>query len=144
VHKFIKPHQQRSLIKSSAKDIKLIKDEENNCCVISFKYLDKKQGQTFEDWESDKILAKALNNLTTRCKDTIDNQIGESFTKYRSFPPREKTDFYFPLHVPQDATWARIHITGKQCVVGHVYHNVFYIVFLDKNHRFWIKELSHT
>lgn len=140
----IKPHLKPSLIKNITKP-SIKKEEDNNHLVISLKYLDKNQGQTFEDWEKNKILAHSLETLAGYCKDTLQNQCRtDSFKTYKSFPPKEKTDFYFPSHIPEDAEWASMHIKGKQCLAGHIFRNVFYIVFLDKDHRFFITEKKNT
>ncbi len=121
-----------------------IQKEDNNCFMLSFKYLDTMQGQRFIDWEKEGILSKAMDTLSNYCRDTIPNQTGNSFTIYGGFPPKGKTKFSHPKHVPPDANWARIHVQGRECVAGHVHHNVFYVVFLDKEHKFWINKLKHT
>ena len=140
----IKPHQKESLLKRITKPTAQ-QEYDKNLLVISFKHLDKTQGQSFEDWESEKILARAVNTFSEYCHGTIEAQCcTDRFKPYRDFPPQERTDFIFPNHVPQDAEWACMHITGKQCVAGHIFHNVFYVVFLDKKHRFWITEKRNT
>jgi len=140
----IKPHQKQSLIKDIPRPS--VKREEQNChLVFSFKYLDRNQGQTFEEWEGDGILAESLNTLAGYCHDTLQKQCcTDSFKPYQDFPPTDKTEYTFPEHVPPDALWASMHISGKQCLVGHVFRNVFYVVFLDKNHRFFITSKKHT
>lgn len=113
--------------------------------LLSFRDLDREQGQTLGEWEKEGMLARAMDTLRNYCCSTLASQCNtDKFTIYGGFPPREKNDYAFPKHIPDDAHWARIHITGKQCVIGHVVHNVFYIVFLDKDHRFYISELKHT
>jgi len=139
----IKPHQKESLIKISK--LKAQEEHDKKHLVISFKHLDRNQGQKFEEWESDKILARALETLSGYCNDTMEAQCcTERFKPYGNFPPPDKTDFKFPAHVPPDANWVSMHITGLQCVAGHIFHNVFYVVFLDKNHKFWKSKKSHT
>lgn len=133
----IKPHLRESLLKGISKPTAK-QEHEKFHFVISFKHLDKNQGQKFEEWESDKILARALDTLASYCNSTLEEQCGtKKFRRYSNFPGIEDTDFTFPSHVPPDAEWARIHITGKQIVAGHIFRNVFYVVFLDKNHQFW-------
>lgn len=113
--------------------------------VISFKHLDKNQGQTFSDWENDGILSEALETLSSFCHDTVQKQCcTDKFKPYGNFPTKEKTDFTFPNHVPPDAEWASMHINGLQCLAGHIYKNIFFVVFLDKNHRFYISTKKHT
>ncbi len=37
-----------------------------------------------------------------------------------------------------------MHIQNKECVIGHTLRNVFYVVFLDKEHGFYPSELKNT
>jgi hypothetical protein len=136
----VKPHLRGSLLQNIKKP-SIEDEEEKSHLVISLKHLDRNQGQTFNQWEEDRILADALDVLCGYCHDTLQKQCcNEKFKPYSSFPPPDKTEYYFPSHVPPDAHWACMHVKGKQCVVGHIVRNVFYIVFLDKEHRFWISE----
>jgi hypothetical protein len=48
------------------------------------------------------------------------------------------------VHIIEDAEWASLHIKGKERIAGHIIGNVFYVVFLDKDHRFWRTEKKHT
>jgi hypothetical protein len=138
--KKVKPHLRKNLLQDIKKS-SVQEEQEKYHLVISFKHLDRSQGQTFNEWEQDQILSDALNTLAYYCHDTLQRQCcTDSFKPYPNFPPRDKTDFNFPNHVPPDARWASMHINGTQCLVGHVYKNTFYVVFLDKNHRFWITD----
>lgn len=141
-----KPHHKRSLLKDTLQKKKsqldLLKD---NYLTISFRQLDREQGDNFYLWEKNNVLARAVDVLANLCNDTVLSQKdGKKFTIYGDFPPKNKTDFYFPKHIPEDANWARIHITGVQCIIGHIVDNVFYIVFLDGKHKFWKSELKNT
>ena len=79
------------------------------------------------------------------CKDKLISQVdGNKFTIYGGFQPKDKTKFKFPKNITKDANWGRIHINGKTVIVGHIVRNKFYVVFLDKNHEFWIAEKKHT
>ena len=138
----LKPHQKESLLKHVRKP-SVKNEEENGHMVISLKYIDRTQGQTFEEWEKEGLLASALDTLSHYCKDTLQKQCStDVFKHYKSFPPNNKTDYTHPDHVPQDVNWASMHVNGKQCLIGHIFRNVFYIVFLDKDHRFWISDLQ--
>lgn len=52
------------------------------------------------------------------------------------FPPNSA--FTPPKHIT-GVTWAVIHITpkSKEVVVGFIEDDVFYVIFLDKEHKFW-------
>lgn len=110
--------------------------------VVSFQYLDRNQGQDFEDWEKEGLLVNLLNTLRDYCSQPIYKQFGNKFKEYGSFPIKSK--FKHPEHVPEDVNWASLHITGRVCLGGHIYENIFYVVFLDKNHEFWISDKKHT
>jgi hypothetical protein len=141
----IKKHQKESFIKQTlaAKSSVDFLDEDE-CFKISLRHLDKIQGQTLSEWQDAFILADAVETLGNLCHRPLKSQQSSTFTIYGNFPPRDKTEFFHPIHVPEDAEWARIHVKGKTCLIGHVVKNTFYLVFLDAEHRFWISELRNT
>ena len=108
---------------------------------VSFQYLDttQKYGSSFKDWQSHGLLSKALEVLQGYCCSPLRPQLNtEKFTSYGDFPNSNFTLFNFPANIPEDASWARIHITGPAIVVGHIVENTFYVVFLDKTHKFFL------
>ncbi|MBO4544791.1 MAG: hypothetical protein J5773_03300 [Verrucomicrobia bacterium] len=136
--KFSFPSEKRSLIPEKQK----ISVKEENFC-ISFEYFDsgQKYASSFKDWQKEGWLSKMLETLAGFCKRPLQEQFdGYKFKAYDSFPPKEKTMFERPKNIPLDAHWARIHILNKAVVVGHYYKNIFYVVFLDKEHKFWLSE----
>jgi len=90
------------------------------------------------------MLSEALNTLWNYCCKPIVNQYSDKFTVYGDFPPSNKTDFFHPKQVPEDAKWARIHVNGLHCLIGHVIYDTFYLVFLDQEHKFWKSVLKNT
>jgi hypothetical protein len=48
--------------------------------------------------------------------------------------------YEYPKNVPEDAHWARIHVNGPAVIIGHIVNDTFYVVFLDKTHKFWLTE----
>ncbi|MDR0971127.1 MAG: hypothetical protein LBM25_01920 [Bacteroidales bacterium] len=113
--------------------------------VLSFIDYDRNQGQSFEEWEEEKLLALAINKLRAVCQltkiEATHQQIIKEYPK-GIFPPN--TEFYHPKHIPEDISWCSMHIQGKECVIGYFKDNIFNIVFLDKNHKFWITEKKNT
>ena len=108
---------------------------------VSFQYLDttQKYGSSFKDWQQCGLLSKAMDVLQGYCNSPLRLQIdGIKFTIYDSFPPEEKTMFVYPKNVPEDAHWARIHVNGPAVIVGHIVRDTFYVVFLDKTHKFFL------
>lgn len=113
--------------------------------VLSFKDFDKNQGQDFNDWEENDLLALAVSKLQAVCALTRIEATNQNIIKEYPkgiFPP--KSDFTHPKHISKDIAWCTMHIQGKECVIGYFEENVFYIVFLDKDHRFWITEKKNT
>ncbi len=111
--------------------------------VFSFKNFDANQGQSFKEWEDDELLALAINKLRQISTLSIEEAVSQQIIKiYDTFP--HKTDFVHPKHIPEGVKWASLHIQGKECFAGFVEDNVFNIVFLDKDHRFWITEKKNT
>ena len=112
---------------------------------LSFQYLDttQKYGSSFKDWQKAGLLSKALETLQGYCCLPLCQQIdGEKFTIYGAFPAAKDTMFEYPKNVPEDAKWARIHVTGPCVIVGHIVNDTFYVVFLDKTHKFWLTKKS--
>ena len=108
---------------------------------VSFQYVDSSQkyASSFRDWQKAGLLSKMLELLQGYCCRPLLAQIdGDKFSTYQGFPPPEKTLFEFPSHVPEDANWARIHINGPSVIIGHIVNDTFYVIFLDKTHKFWL------
>lgn len=80
---------------------------------ISFQNLDTSQkfGSSFKDWQSVGLLSSALETLQGYCCSPLLEQVdGKKFSIYGAFPPKDRTMYEYPLGVPEDANWARIHI----------------------------------
>lgn len=62
-----------------------------------------------------------------------------TLTVYGSLPEAAKTDFDCPLGLQAEKQWAVIrNISGqKPSAAGFFSDNVFYLVYLDKEHKFW-------
>jgi hypothetical protein len=115
--------------------------------VFSFKDFDKTQGQLHEEWQKDKLLAYMLEKFNEICKCNIVEALQQNMIKiYDGFP--ERSEFKYPKTVTWDEKikWAVImNIKGqKPRVAGHIIDNVFYVVFLDKEHKFFPSELKNT
>ena len=131
--------------KRESKGLETRQGRKEHLIVLSFKDFDRNQGQSFEEWEEDKLLALAVSKLREVCQLTkaqaIANQIIKPYSKI-DFPP--ESIFEHPKHVLPDVTWCSMHIKGKECVIGYFIDNVFQVVFLDKNHEFWITQKKNT
>lgn len=115
--------------------------EETPLILFSFKDFDNNQcppGQTFKEWEKEGILADFLTKMVElNNKNRIVACQEKCIEIYRSFPP--KSDFKAPAYIEGDVVWGTIQDVGgqKRRVAGYMIDNVFYVVFLDKNHKFW-------
>jgi hypothetical protein len=110
--------------------------------LFSFKDFDPTQGQTFSQWGDAKLLRVLLDKIKEYSRKTIPEAEQASFTIYGVFP--SGSCFTHPKHIIPDAIWASMHIQGKECIAGHIIDNVFYVVFLDKDHHFWPTKKKHT
>jgi len=124
---------------------------------FSFKYFDNSQepGQGFSDWECPKLidLLEKLKEYSKKTKKELLNmRVGAGglhiLEIYGSFPISAKTDFVYPKHVPVDVQWARFRLSSTYRIIGffisndnsckfELDSNTFYLVFLDKDHRFY-------
>jgi hypothetical protein len=112
--------------------------------LFSFKDFDIDQippGQTYEDWQEKGYLAYLLEKLGHISELTmIEAKQQKYITEYGAFPKESK--FEHPRHIAPDVSWAVIKkIKGqKGRVASHIIGNVFYIVFLDIDHKFWLMD----
>ena len=125
---------------------------------FSFKYFDASQeaGQDFKDW-NDKQKQELLEKLRDYSRESkqywLNQRVGAGGMKilavYGEFPTN--TDFEYPKHVPEKVQWARFRMESAMRLVGffvsedvtkklQLSSDIFYIVFLDKDHRFYKME----
>jgi len=127
-------------------------------CKFNFSYFTiDEAGQNFSDWSQDE-LAKLLDKLKEYSKFSLDElskmKVGRYaiFERYTSFPVN--SDFKLPKHIPHQAIWCRFHLENRPRLIGFTipeeFHdkihqrtglrfdtNTFYVVFLDRDHRFY-------
>lgn len=138
-------------------------DDENDLtarCKFNFSYFDSSQdaGQNFSD-----LTRKQLFDLLGKLKDFtkkpleywLTQRSGSGLTIYGEFPT--KSDFVRPKHVPHQVQWGRFRLGSKIRLVGFIIpkerhrtphqktgeffdSNTFYVVFFDRDHRFWPTE----
>ncbi|MFG5858487.1 hypothetical protein LDB17_09855 [Dysgonomonas sp. Shenzhen-Wh21] len=137
--------KQPSVIKEVLANKKTIQEADTSNFKVSFQYIDTSQkfGSTFKDWQKEGLLSKMMETLAGYCSRPLVEQIDKvKFTIYGDFPSQDKTMFKYPDHVPEDAKWGRIHITGPAVIAGHIIKDTFYVVFLDKTHKFYLTQLA--
>ena len=109
-------------------------------------------GQSFEDWDRERIILDLNNKLKVFSGKKKVDLISEGvLCIYGAFPAKSK--FKYPPSLPKDngkAQWARLSITGRRRVIGFFTpgsdreSDVFYVVFLDEGHEFYPSEKKHT
>ena len=130
--------------KQNVKEERRVKEELPKI-LFSFKDFDSTQGQSFSDWEKEELLSVMLEKLKNLSELNMLEAIQQKIIKrYGDFPP--VTDFTHPKHIAGDVNWGVISsLKGRKGrIAGHIIDNIFYIVFLDKEHRFWITEKKGT
>lgn len=135
-------------------------DDNNNLtirCKFNFSYFISRQdaGQDFQDWENKHLidLLKKLQNFSTMSIAYWKNL--NVLKIYGSFPT--KTDFVQPKNIPHQVLWGRFRLGSRRRLPGftiptelhRIPHkttgeyfdkNTFYVVFLDRDHKFYLSE----
>jgi len=114
---------------------------------FSFKDLDISQHnkENFQTWEQENLLLSLLNRIKEiTCLDIEEAKKQKIIKVYPSFPPSSKTKYKVPSYLSEELQWCVAHIQGKEVIAGHLIENTFYIVFLDKEHHFWVSSKKHT
>ncbi|MBR1437871.1 MAG: hypothetical protein IJ587_04975 [Synergistaceae bacterium] len=111
-------------------------------------------GESFEDWQRCQILAEFNTKLKDFSGKKIHDLILDGILEiYPHYPSDSNFDMPKSLKF-SDIKWARLRLTGRKRVIGFFLNdnpsrnntyeleavkkgkNIFYIVFLDKNHSF--------
>lgn len=146
-----KSKQKEAGKKVSPKDFNLDKDSvefqritRNMPICISFKDYLQDQEHSFDNIQDIDMLKKIIKRLRDISTMTIHDAMSHSgpLTIYGDFPVKSKLNH--PKHVTNDANWASIHVMGKECLGGHLFGNIFYLVFTDLDHDLWPTEKKHT
>jgi len=101
-------------------------------------------GQTYTEWQMEDLLAYLLEKFGYICNvNRIEAEQNKFIKVYGEFPANSEFDDPFP---DRELQWAVImKIAGqKGRVAGHVIGHVFYVVFLDAEHKFFPSEKKNT
>lgn len=135
-------------------DIAIIKGK----LSFNFKFFDSNQeaGQDFKDWnekQKQELLEKLRDYSREDKRYWLNKRVGAGGLKilqiYDEFP--RNSDFVYPKHVPDGVKWARFRMESAMRLIGffvsediskklNLSTEVFYLVFLDKDHRFYKME----
>lgn len=125
---------------------------------FSFKYFDasQKAGQDFKDW-NDKQKQELFEKLRDYSRESkqywLNQRIGGGGLKVLEIYGRSPTnsDFEYPRHVPDGVKWSRFRMESAMRLAGffvdeedaktfNLSVDIFYVVFLDKDHKFYKME----
>ena len=131
---------------------------QKNIC-FNFQFFDNSQdaGQDFKDWNHTQLYnlldkLKEYSKNTPLHLQTMKIGGGKKGKKnnvleiYGCFPAN--SDFVHPKYIPLDVEWARFRLDNLMRLIGFVVRkevcqklavrqNIFYVVFLDRDHRFY-------
>ena len=100
-------------------------------------------GQSFEEWQRDEILADLNNKLKDYSGKTVLELLQDKTLEIYSEYPKGSKFTQPPMLTSAQIEWCRLRLTGRRRLIGFFYKvsdvsckNIFYIVFLDKNHDF--------
>jgi len=144
-NRFEKSDSNKYLRKSKSLELKTQGLKKSELLVFGLKFLDRSQGQDFEDWEANVILSKALNRVSGLCSMTLQQAITSQLIKIYGIGLPVNSRFKIPNNLPDDTEWASIRIQGKERIIGFVENGfIFQVVFLDKEHLFFPSKKKHT
>lgn len=128
------------LRKENVRSERKVKEDMPKLC-LNFKDFDLNQcppGQTFEEWEAEKRLSVLMRKFVDVCMYNRTEAMQMKLLKvYGDFP--DNSDFRKPDYIDGDVEWGTLQRIGgqKPRLAGYIIDNVFYPVFLDREHRFY-------
>lgn len=107
-------------------------------------------GDSFEGWQKDQILDDLNNKLKDFSRKTKEELLRDGTLElYGGYP--DNSQFEKPKDIDGEyVVWSRLRITGRRRLIGFFMKNnsntedVFYVVFLDKEHVFAPSKKRHT
>lgn len=97
-------------------------------------------GQTYSEWQTADLLSYMLEKFGYICNvNRIEAEQQKFIKAYGDFPKNSEFSNPFP---DRELAWAVIMKIGGQKgrVAGHIIGHVFYVVFLDSEHKFFPSE----
>jgi hypothetical protein len=130
----------------NTKDLQGSNKDSKDLIFVSFQIFidqDTDYCQSLSTWESEGLLSQMNTALIQLCKETTANP--QRIKKYGSYPEKSKTGFpECPKNLSESANWSSLRLSGKVRVIGIMDRNIFYVVYLDKNHLFYLAPKKHT
>lgn len=104
------------------------------------------QGETIEQWDELGLLPELFLRFKYLGQFSVQKAIQEGFiTQYNKVSFPLNSGFTMPKHII-DVIWTVMHLRNKskEVVVGYIEDDIFFVVFLDKEHNFWPSNLKNT
>ena len=101
-------------------------------------------GQSYTEWQETGLLAYMLEKFGYICNvNRVEAEQRQFIKVYGAFPANSEFTNPFP---DANLDWAVVMRIGGQKgrVAGYVDGHIFYVVFLDSEHKFFPSELKHT
>lgn len=120
--------------------------------LLHFQDNDVHSGQSLETWNNKNQLLEMLRSFKHITSYHISQlEADGKLTLYRAFP--SSSEFVIPEGLENklgckkdDINWGVIKSIGgqKPRIAGFLYKNVFYVVYLDRDHKFCLTKKKHT
>lgn len=116
--------------------------------LVSYIYLDRSQGQTFEQWDKTEGRLLRWSNIVQQLNSlTVEQSLRMVIIKYtdpgkfniHNMPKKSKWNFPLTLN-GKKIIWCKIVVMNLIRVLGFFEENIFYVVLLDENHEFYPTE----
>lgn len=152
--KFLQSFEGRASLDSPGSDLP-------DRCKFNFSYyVEQEHSQSYENWHADNLLTTLLEKITEFSKKPLSywKQQG-TFNIYTAFP--HNSLLTQPKSVPHQAIWAAFRLQKSVRLIGFIIPaeydgkphqnakgrfdcNVFYVVFLDKDHKFYPMDIKNN
>ena len=112
--------------------------------VFNFKFFCFGQfgGQSFEEWEQERILSDLNNKLKNFSSKKFEELREDGTLEIYSTYPKGSRFTCPPILAGTEILWGRLRLTGRRRLIGFFSNSTeqpkktFYVVFLDKHHEF--------
>ena len=143
--KYLKSHNIQ--LNKEAENIKHL-EESLNHITFNFEYFVHGQnaGEDFKEWTHEQLTEMLSKMVEYSKKSKLEWLNQKNILSTYSDKNRCHFGFTLPNNIPREnVTWARFRLESKIRLIGFFYKNsknIFYVVFLDKEHRFYPTELK--
>ena len=121
------------------------KGSKRRCVNFNLSKIVPDQGQTLQQWTDEALLLQLMERIKhigalTR-EEIFHQKLIKEYPSKTGFPPN--SEFTKPSYLNPER-WAVMHITNRsvEVVVGYIEDDIFYVVFLDKEHKFWPTDIQ--